>query len=87
MKDSENKSLREIIHELKDDIREMAIDIIFIKGAIRGDNMGNNGLIKKVHDQDKRLGRLEKFNIRLASFFAGVFTLINIFITLLIKYL
>ena len=86
-KQDDNKSLRQIVRdsfdELKDDIVDMAKDIMIIKSALGGDQFGQDGIVKKQCDHEQRIKSLEKFNWKVAGFFSGVTTII----ALLIKYL
>jgi uncharacterized membrane protein YukC len=83
----ENKTLRELIRdgldELRNDIVDIAKDIISIKSTLGCNEFGQNGVVQNQKDHEKRIKALERFNWRLAGFFSGV----TIIITLIIKFL
>ena len=70
---------------LKEDIVEMAKDILSIKSAIGGNEFGSNGIIKKQAETENRLTRLEKFYWKSIGAFMVINILIIIFIQLIIK--
>ena len=72
---------------LKEDIVEMAKDILSIKAAIGGNEFGSNGIIKKQTETENRLTRLEKFYWKSIGALFVINILIIIFIQLIIKQL
>ena len=72
-------------NSLRENIIEMAKDIISIKSAIGGDEFGSNGIIKKQAKTEDRLTRLEKFYWKSIGAFFVINILIIIFIQLIIK--
>ena len=70
---------------LKEDIVEMAKDIISIKSAIGGNEFGSNGIIKKQVKTEDRLTRLEKFYWKSIGALFVINILAIIFIQLIIK--
>ena len=70
---------------LKENIIEIAKDIISIKSAIGGNEFGSNGIIKKQAKTEDRLTRLEKFYWKSIGAFFVINILIIIFIQLIIK--
>ena len=70
---------------LKEDIIEMAKDILSIKAAIGGNEFGSNGIIKKQTQTENRLTRLEKFYWKSIGALFVINILIIIFIQLIIK--
>jgi len=72
-------------NSLKENIIEMAKDILSIKAAIGGNEFGSNGIIKKQAQTENRLTRLEKFYWKSIGAFFVINILIIIFIQLIIK--
>jgi len=70
---------------LKEDIIEIAKDILSIKSALGGNEFGSNGIIKKQVEVENRLTRLEKFYWKSIGAFFVINILIIIFIQLIIK--
>ena len=70
---------------LKEDIVEMAKDILSIKAAIGGNEFGSNGIIKKQAETENRLTRLEKFYWKSIGALFVINILIIIFFQLIIK--
>ena len=70
---------------LKEDIVEMAKDILSIKAAIGGNEFGSNGIIKKQAQTENRLTRLEKFYWKSIGALFVINILAIIFIQLIIK--
>ena len=70
---------------LKEDIVEIAKDIISIKSAIGGNEFGSNGIIKKQVKTEDRLTRLEKFYWKSIGALFVINILIIIFFQLIIK--
>ena len=70
---------------LKEDIIEIAKDILSIKSALGGNEFGSNGIIKKQAQTENRLTRLEKFYWKSIGAFFVINILIIIFIQLIIK--
>ena len=70
---------------LKEDIVEIAKDIISIKSAIGGNEFGSNGIIKKQAQTENRLTRLEKFYWKSIGALFVINILAIIFIQLIIK--
>ena len=70
---------------LKEDIVEMAKDILSIKSAIGGNEFGSNGIIKKQTKTEDRLTRLEKFYWKSIGALFVINILAIIFIQLIIK--
>ena len=70
---------------LKENIIEMAKDILSIKSAIGGNEFGSNGIIKKQAQTENRLTRLEKFYWKSIGAFFVINILVIIFIQLIIK--
>ena len=72
-------------NSLKENIVEMAKDILSIKSALGGNEFGSNGIIKKQIEAENRLTRLEKFYWKSIGAFFVINILIIIFIQLIIK--
>ena len=70
---------------LKEDIVEMAKDILSIKSAIGGNEFGSNGIIKKQAQTENRLTKLEKFYWKSIGALFVINILIIIFFQLIIK--
>ena len=72
-------------NSLRENIIEMAKDIISIKSAIGGNEFGSNGIIKKQAKTEDRLTRLEKFYWKSIGALFVINILAIIFIQLIIK--
>ena len=72
-------------NSLRENIIEMAKDIISIKAAIGGNEFGSNGIIKKQAKTEDRLTRLEKFYWKSIGALFVINILAIIFIQLIIK--
>ena len=72
-------------NSLKENIIEMAKDILSIKAAIGGNEFGSNGIIKKQAQTENRLTRLEKFYWKSIGALFVINILVIIFIQLIIK--
>ena len=72
-------------NSLRENIIEIAKDILSIKSAIGGNEFGSNGIIKKQAQTENRLTRLEKFYWKSIGAFFIINILIIIFIQLIIK--
>ena len=70
---------------LKEDIIEIAKDILSIKSALGGNEFGSNGIIKKQAQTENRLTRLEKFYWKSIGALFVINILIIIFFQLIIK--
>ena len=72
-------------NSLRENIIEIAKDIISIKSAIGGNEFGSNGIIKKQAQTENRLTRLEKFYWKSIGALFVINILIIIFFQLIIK--
>ena len=72
-------------NSLRENIVEIAKDIISIKSAIGGNEFGSNGIIKKQAQTENRLTRLEKFYWKSIGALFVINILAIIFIQLIIK--
>jgi len=72
-------------NSLKENIIEMAKDILSIKSAIGGNEFGSNGIIKKQAETENRLTKLEKFYWKSIGALFVINILVIIFIQLIIK--
>ena len=70
---------------LRENIIEIAKDILSIKSAIGGNEFGSNGIIKKQAQTENRLTRLEKFYWKSIGALFVINILAIIFIQLIIK--
>lgn len=75
---SQDKTLREIVRETQDDIRE-------IMNCLKGSKLQPEGLVKKIADQERRLTRVEKVLIRYAAIGGVLVFLLNIIALIIIK--
>jgi len=82
-----DKTLREIISDIKVDLLEISKDIISIKSALTGGEFGQNGLVKQMKDNTKRIDKLERFNWRLVGAVSVITGCINVLVIIIVKYL